>query len=71
MDKLLTTFVDIIVAIFQAIYTIISAVAESAAQGNFLACAVLIGILMPFAFAFLRLAARRSGGPARRPRGRR
>ena len=72
MDKMLTTFVEIIVAIFQSIYVIISAIAESAAKGNFLACAVLIGILAPFAFAFLRLVVGRGGArPARRRSGRR
>jgi hypothetical protein len=69
MDKMLATFVEIIVAIFQFIYTIISAIVESAAKGNAFSCILLVGILAPFAFAFLRLIAGQGRArPMRRPR---
>jgi hypothetical protein len=72
MDTLLAVFVETIKVMFQFIYMFFSTLVEQAAKGSVLACAVLIGILMPFAFAFLRLVIGQGNArSARRPRSRR
>ena len=72
MDTILTVFVESIKVIFQFMYMFFSTLVEQAAKGSVLACAVLIGILSPFAFAFLRLVAGQGRArPARRRSGRR
>lgn len=72
MDTILAVFVETIKFMFMSVYMIISVLVEQTAKGNAFSCILLVGILMPFAFAFLRLIAGRGRArPARRPRGRR
>jgi len=72
MDTILAVFVETIKFMFLFFYGIISILAEQTAKGNAFACILLVGILMPFAFAFLRLVVGQGrAGPMRRPRGRR
>jgi urea transporter len=72
MDTILAVFVETIKFMFLSIYGIISALVEQTAKGNALACILLVGLLIPFAFAFLRLIVGQGRvRPMRRPRGRR
>ena len=72
MDTLLEVFFGTIKFIVQSMYMLISVLVEQTSKGSVLACAVLIGILSPFAFAFLRLVAGQGRArPARRRSGRR
>jgi hypothetical protein len=69
MDTILEVFVGTIKFMFLSIYGILSVLVEQTAKGNAFSCILLVGILAPFAFAFLRLIAGQvRARPMRRPR---